>query len=149
MYGKNNNSNRKSIIPSYCGLRRQPVAASSCRCSIQQLPQKTSNLIHDWQLPEVENKQLSLWDLGLLELYGKNNNSNRKSITPSYCGLRRQPVAASSHRRSVQQCRSKPQIKYTISNCKCKMASFRPHHCWLYQRLGAVGANIKWHHIDS
>ena len=22
---------------------------------------------------EVENKQLSLWDLGLLELYGKNN----------------------------------------------------------------------------
>ena len=26
-----------------------------------------------WE-PEVENKQLSLWDLGLLEMYGKNNN---------------------------------------------------------------------------
>ena len=37
--------------------------------------------------------------------------------------------------RSVQQCRSKPQIKYTIGNCKCKMASFKPHHRWLYQRF--------------
>ena len=28
---------------------------------------------------------------------------------------------------------SKPLIKYAIGDCKCKMASSKPHHCWLYQ----------------
>ena len=40
---------------------------------------------------EVENKQLSLWDLGLLEKYGKNNNSNRKSIFYHLAGLAGNP----------------------------------------------------------
>ena len=37
--------------------------------------------------PKVENKELSLWDLGLLDMYGKNNNSNRKSIFRHIAGL--------------------------------------------------------------
>ena len=34
--------------------------------------QDLQGLLPVWET-EVENKQLSLWDLGLLELYGKNN----------------------------------------------------------------------------
>ena len=83
---------------------------------------------------EVENKQLSHWDLGLLEMYGKNNNSNRKSIFRHIAGLAGNPsqlpvVAAASN-----SCRKKSPIKYTIGNCKCKMVSSKRHHCWLYRR---------------
>ena len=55
----------------------------------QTLPTKPN--LSEWlfltsECPEVENKQLSLWDLGLLEMYGK-NNSNRKSIFCHIAGL--------------------------------------------------------------
>ena len=59
---------------------------------------------------EVENKQLSLWDLGLLEMYEKNNNSNRKSIFCHIAGLAGNPKQLPAVAAASNSCRRKPPI---------------------------------------
>ena len=59
---------------------------------------------------EVENKQLSLWDLGLLEMYGKNNNSNRKSVFRHIAGLAGNPSQLPAVAGASKSCRIKPPI---------------------------------------
>ena len=66
----------------------------------------------------LENKQLSVWGLSLLELYGK-NNWNRKSIFYHIAGLTGNPsqlptvTAASNSRRSFQQSLQPPAVAVT------------------------------------
>ena len=60
--------------------------------------------------PEVENKQLSLWDLCLLEMYGKNNNSNRKSIFRHIAGLAGNPSQLPAVAAASNSYRRKPPI---------------------------------------
>ena len=147
---------KKKIETGHAGLGKNYPHLCSCPDSTylqktypNSIPSKGANVCSDWSCPltdrlsttaerlikslhsTLENTQLFVWGLGLLELYGKNNNWNRKSIFSHIAGLAGNPLQLAAVEATSSSCCNLWQlahIHFPEVVSKCQTGKLFPSH---------------------